>query len=129
MGYIGTGLALCIASQCTNHTGLALCIDSSFAECGKLSRGNLWKIKCGTFRKLPHTPCRFSAFRNRKMPHFRGSQNYRSLALHSRCATDAYQREVSRGPLKNEKNGLLDIALKQEHTIQNHNTPVTHNIQ
>ena len=29
MGYIGTGLALCIASQCTNHTGLALCIDTS----------------------------------------------------------------------------------------------------
>jgi len=24
-----------------------------FAECGKLSRGNLRKIKCGTFRKLP----------------------------------------------------------------------------
>jgi len=29
MAYIGTGLALCIASQCTNHTGLALCIDTS----------------------------------------------------------------------------------------------------
>ena len=26
MAYIGTGLALCIASQCTNHTGL--CIDT-----------------------------------------------------------------------------------------------------
>jgi len=24
-----------------------------FAECGKLSRGNLQKIKCGTFRKIP----------------------------------------------------------------------------
>jgi len=23
------------------------------AECGKLSRGNLWKIKCRTFCKLP----------------------------------------------------------------------------
>ena len=23
------------------------------AECGKLSTGNLWKIMCGTFRKLP----------------------------------------------------------------------------
>jgi len=23
------------------------------AECGKLSRGNLWKIECGTFRKVP----------------------------------------------------------------------------
>ena len=32
MAYIGTGLALCIASQCTNHTGLALCIDTSFIE-------------------------------------------------------------------------------------------------
>ena len=32
MGYIGTGLALCIASQCTNHTGLALCIDTSLHD-------------------------------------------------------------------------------------------------
>ena len=31
MGYIGTGLALCIVSQCTNHTGLALCIDTSIS--------------------------------------------------------------------------------------------------
>ena len=71
------------------------------AECGKLSRGNLRKIKCGTFRKL--SPCCFSAFRSRKIPHFRGSQNYRSLALHNRCATDAYQRQPSRSLLKNEK--------------------------
>ena len=28
--YKHTGLALCIASQCTKHTGLALCIDTSF---------------------------------------------------------------------------------------------------
>jgi len=32
MAYIGTGLALCIASQCTNHTGLALCIDTSLLD-------------------------------------------------------------------------------------------------
>jgi len=32
MAYIGTGLALCIASQCTNHTGLALCIDTSILK-------------------------------------------------------------------------------------------------
>jgi len=32
MAYIGTGLALCIASQCTNHTGLALCIDTSLKK-------------------------------------------------------------------------------------------------
>jgi len=64
------------------------------------------------------SPCRFSAFRSRKIPHFRGSQNYCSLALHNRCATDAYQRQASRGPLKDEKNGLLDIAVKQEQNIQ-----------
>jgi len=34
MAYIGTGLALCIASQCTNHTGLALCIDTSLSLSG-----------------------------------------------------------------------------------------------
>jgi len=42
MGYIGTGLALCIASQCTNHTGLALCIDTSFGKmraCGRAGCG------------------------------------------------------------------------------------------
>jgi len=80
------------------------------AECRKLSRGNLRKIKCRTFRKFPR--CRFSTFRSRKIPHFHWSQNYRSLALHNRCATDAYQRQASRGPLKNEKmkNGLSDIA-------------------
>jgi len=64
-------------------------------------------------RNVPQiTPCRFSAFRSRKIPHFRGSQNYRSVALHNRCATDAYQRQAYRGPLKNEKmkNDLLDIA-------------------
>jgi len=81
-------------------------------------------------RNVPQiTPRHFSAFRSQKILHFRGSQNYRSLALQNRCATDAYQCQASRGPLKNEKNGLLDTALKQEHTIQNHNTPVTHNIQ
>ena len=33
----------------------------------------------------------------------------------SRCATDAYQRQAFRGPLKNEKNknGLLDIAAQR----------------
>jgi len=64
-------------------------------------------------RNVPQIiPCRFS-FRSGKIPHFRGSQNYRLLALHNRCATDAYQRQAyqrqaSRGFLKNEKmkNGL-----------------------
>ena len=32
MGYIATGLALCIASQCTNYTGLAQCIDTSYVK-------------------------------------------------------------------------------------------------
>jgi len=44
------------------------------------------------------TRYRFSAFRGRKIPHFRGSQNYRSLALYNRCATNAYQRQASWGP-------------------------------
>jgi len=73
------------------------------------------------------------AFRRLPLP-----QNYRSFALHNRCATDAYQSQASRGPLKNEKNekwfigyssSMLDCTsnktLKQEHTIQNYNTPVT----
>jgi len=30
-----------------------MCGRRYFAECGKLSRGNMRKIKCGTFRKLP----------------------------------------------------------------------------
>jgi len=34
------------------------------AECGKLSRGNLQKIKCGTFFKVPLIG--FSAFRAKK---------------------------------------------------------------
>jgi len=32
-----------------------------FAECSKLSRGNLQKIKCGTFHKLPHIAFQHSA--------------------------------------------------------------------
>ena len=77
--------------SCWLCTGLALCIDSFkyemyknckihqfnikihqlqitpnyrhgyFVECRKLSRGNLWKIKCGTFRKLPLTAFPHSA--------------------------------------------------------------------
>jgi len=41
------------------------------ADCGKLSRGNLQKIKCGVRNVPQSTPCRFSAFRSRKIPHFR----------------------------------------------------------
>ena len=65
------------------------------AECGKLSRGNLRKISCGTFCKLPLIASPHSAAE--KNPHFRGLQNYRSLALYNRCETDAQQHQASRG--------------------------------
>jgi len=127
------------AARCNSRTALLrarVFCGMRIAECGKLSRGNLRKIKCGTFRKLPR---RFSAFRSRKIPHFRGSQNYRSFALHNRFATDAYHPMVPWKWKKNEKwfigysSSMLDCTsnktLKQEHTIQNYNIPVTHNIQ
>ena len=106
------------------------------AECGKLSRGNLRKIKCGTFRKLP-----LSLFRN---PQPKNSAFPRMAKLpFARIAQQMCNRCIpSRGPLKNEKNerwfigyssSMLDCTsnktIKQEHTIQNYNTPVTHNVQ
>jgi len=102
------------------------------AECGKLSRGNLWKIKCGTFRKLP-----LVAFPHSAAEKFRISADRKS-AVRSHCTTDV---QPMHGPLKLEKNEKWFIGycssmpdcrsnktLKQEHTIQNYNTPVTHNI-
>ena len=107
-----------------------------FAECGKLSKGNLRKIKCGTFRKLPLSLFRIpqpknSAFpQTTKLPFARIAQQ-----MCNRCIPSC-------GPLKNEKNekwfigyssSMLDCTsnktLKQEHTVQNYNTPVAHNIQ
>jgi len=70
----------------------------------------MWKVVKGLFaenqvRNVPQiTLVAFPAFRSRKIPHFCGSQNYRLLALHNRCATDAYQHQASHGPLKNENN-------------------------
>ena len=52
------------------------------AECGKLSRGNLWKIKCGTFRKLPIIALPHSAAEK-----FRISTD-RKTTIRSRCTTD-----------------------------------------
>ena len=53
MAYIGTGLALCIASQCTNHTGLALCIDTSFPETCNSTNNTCYTRAFGSFRYLP----------------------------------------------------------------------------
>ena len=76
------------------------------AECGKLSRGNLRKIKCGTFRKLP-----LVAFPQSAAEKFRISADRKTTVrviaqqMCNRCIP-------SRGPLKHEKkkNGLSDIA-------------------
>ena len=52
------------------------------AECRKLSRGNLWKIKCGTFRKLP-----IIAFPHSAAEKFRISADHKTT-IRSRCTTD-----------------------------------------
>ena len=84
-------ISCCMIQPNAAATVFPSCCDHGPAECGKLSRDNLQKIKCGTLRKL-HP---LSLFRSRKMQHFCASQNYRSLAfvrslaLYNRCATDA----------------------------------------
>jgi len=105
------------------------------AECGKLSTGNLRTIKCGTFRKLPHV-----AFPHSAAEKFRISAD-RKTTVRSHCTTDVQPMHPVI-PLKIKKNekwfigyssSMMDCTsnktLKQEHTIQNYNTPVTHNIQ
>ena len=52
------------------------------ADCGKLSRGNLRKIKCGTFRKLP-----LLAFPHSAAEKFRISAD-RKTTVRSHCTTD-----------------------------------------
>ena len=52
------------------------------ADCGKLSRGNLRKIKCGTFRKLP-----LIAFPHSAAEKFCISAD-RKTTVRSRCTTD-----------------------------------------
>jgi len=61
-----------------------------FAECGKLSRGNLRKIKCGTFRKVP-----VIAFPDSAAEKFRISAD-RKTTVCSHCTTDV---QPSRSPL------------------------------
>ena len=41
------------AVHVVNRTAMRVFCGRRIAECGKLSRGNLRKIKCGTFRKVP----------------------------------------------------------------------------
>jgi len=52
------------------------------AEYGKLSRGNLLKIKCGTFRKLP-----LIAFLHSAAEKFRISADHKTT-VRSHCTTD-----------------------------------------
>ena len=106
------------------------------AECVKLSRGNLRKIKCGTFRKLP-----LVTFPQSAAEKFRISADGKTT-IRSHCTTDVQPMHTIPWSLetwKNEKwfigysSSMPDCTsnktLKQEHTIQNYNTPVTHNIQ
>ena len=105
------------------------------AECGKLSSGNLRKIKCGTFCKLP-----LVAFPQSAAEKFRISADGKTT-VRSHCTTDVQPIHTipwSLETLKNEKwfigysSSMPDCTsnktLKQEHTIQNYNTPVTHNV-
>jgi len=52
------------------------------ADCGKLSRGNLRKIRCGTFHKLP-----LIAFPHSAAEKFRISADHKQT-IRSRCTTD-----------------------------------------
>jgi len=54
------------------------------AECGKLSRGNLWKIKCGPLGKL-----RLVAFPHSAGEKFRIFADRRKTTVRSPCTTDA----------------------------------------
>ena len=135
-GALGTRLIQCgLRRQTTDRWQRVFC-RMRIVECGKLSKGNLRKIKCGTFRKLT-----LSLFR---IPQPKNSAFPRTTKLPFACiAQQMCNRCIpSRSPLKNEKNekwfigyssSMLDCTsnktLKQEHTIQNYNTPVAHNIQ
>jgi len=53
-----------------------------FTQCGKLSRGNLWKIHCGMFRKLP-----LIAFPHSAAEKFHISADHKTTVC-SHCTTD-----------------------------------------
>jgi len=59
------------------------------ADCGKLSRGNLRKIKCGTFCKLP-----LIAFPHSAGEKFRIFAD-RKTTIHSHCITDVQPMHTS----------------------------------
>jgi len=59
MAYIGTGLALCIASQCTNHTGLVLCIDTSNCDLPILGMQCMVRRSCCEMLDCCCVPCIF----------------------------------------------------------------------
>ena len=66
----------------TTGKGAQVFCGMQIAECGKLSRGNLQKIKCGTFRKLP-----IIAFLHTAAEKFRISRD-RKTTIHLHCTTD-----------------------------------------
>jgi len=61
--------------------GVLVFCGMRIAECGKLSRGNLQKIKCGTFRKLP-----LVAFPHSAAEKFRISADHKTT-VRSHCTT------------------------------------------
>jgi len=77
----GIGLLHVIRLRYSIFRGAVFC-GMRIAECGKLSRGNLRKIKCGTFRKLP-----LVAFPHSAAEKFRISADRKST-VHSHCTTD-----------------------------------------
>jgi len=88
------------------------------AECRKLSRGNLRKIKCGTFRKLP-----LIAFPHSAAEKFRISAD-RKITVRSRCTTDvqpmhssvrrpavlSFHRPILCGPFAKEQGSCFTIS-------------------
>jgi len=68
--------------QLTNFASAVLAGRGYFAKFGKLSRGNLRKIKCGMFRKLP-----IVAFPHSAAEKFRISADHKTT-VRSHCTTD-----------------------------------------
>jgi len=87
------------------------------ADCGKLSRGNLRKIKCGTFRKLP-----LVTFPHSVGEKFRLSADRRKTTVRSHCTTDVQpiHRSIRRpavpsfcilcGPFATEQGSFFTIS-------------------
>ena len=94
----------CAVRELAYPEGARVICRMRILECGKLSRGNLRKIKCVTFCKLP-----IIAFPHSAAVKFRISADHKTTVC-SHCTTgvqpiaDAYMRQASRGefPLYSE---------------------------